>query len=46
VIIEDTADLLSIPEGATAGDADQKPLFDKSVEGTALDTKAEDEVAA
>lgn len=45
VVIENTDDLLDIPQEATTGDADQKPLFDKSTEGTALDTKPE-EVAA
>lgn len=30
VVIEDTADLLAIPEGATAGEPDNKPLFDES----------------
>lgn len=42
VVIESLDDLLVIPESATAGDADEKPLFDKSTEGTAVDTKPEE----
>ena len=45
VVIENADDLLFIQEDATVGEADQKPLFDESTEGTALDTERE-EVAA
>lgn len=41
IVIEDTAELLDIPEAALKGEADQRPLFDASTEGTALDTKPE-----
>ena len=30
VVIEDATDLLAIPEGATDGEADNRPLFDQS----------------
>lgn len=39
VIIEDTADLLSIPDAATADEPDNGSLFDASTEGTALDAQ-------
>jgi hypothetical protein len=42
VVIEDVTELLDIPEIATRGDADQKPLFDVSTAGTALDTEREE----
>lgn len=45
IVIEDTAELLDIPEAALKGEADQRPLFDQSTEGTALDTKPEEALA-
>lgn len=41
VTIEALDDLLALPDGALEGDPDNRPLFDASTEGTALDAKAE-----
>lgn len=41
VVIEDVSELLDVRDDDTAGDADQKPLFDQSVEGTVLDITPE-----
>ena len=38
VVIENVSELLEIPEAAVKGEADQKPLFDESTTGTAVDT--------
>jgi hypothetical protein len=43
VLIESLDELLAIPEGALAGDPDEPSLFDKSTEGTVLDTEREDD---
>lgn len=42
VVIESLDDLLSVPEADLAGDPDNRPLFDQSTEGSALDTKPEE----
>lgn len=42
VVIEDVSRLLALPEDATKGEPDSRPLFDASTEGTALDTKRDE----
>lgn len=41
VVIENVDELLDLPDSATKGDADQKPLFDQSTGGASVDTKRE-----
>lgn len=41
VVIEDSEELLAIPDSALQGEPDQRPLFDASVEGTSGDVDPE-----
>ncbi|WP_066338409.1 hypothetical protein [Azohydromonas lata] len=45
VVIENIDELLAVPESALKGEPDNGSLFDKSVEGTALDTEPEEAAA-
>lgn len=46
VVIEQVDELLALPEEATQGEADQRPLFDQSTKGTSMDTAPEPEPEA
>jgi hypothetical protein len=41
IVIEDSEELLAIPDGALQGEPDQRPLFDASVAGTSGDVDPE-----
>lgn len=41
IVIESLDEMLAIPEGATAGEPDNRPLFDQSVEGVGAEAAAE-----